>query len=291
MEIALHLGANCTDEDRLIRTILKNGAILKEHDIAAPGPGKYRRLLRETIQNLNGLPPAPDTRQIMLDSILSDETPDRIVLSNSNFICIPNRIFESGVLYAQTEFKLRGMLQLFPQDDLDIFLAIRDPATFLPDAFRKSKSETFDEFMAGKDPFDIRWSDMIERILQVAPHLTLTVWCNEDTPLIWDEIVLALTGLPQDTKINGAHDLLATIMSNEGMNRYINYLNAHPPKTLSQKRRVIAAFLDKYALDEEIEETVDLPGMTADDIQELSDLYEEDVQRIAAMDGVRFIGV
>ncbi|SEQ86590.1 hypothetical protein SAMN05428995_1125 [Loktanella sp. DSM 29012] len=291
MEIALHLGANCTDEDRLIRTILKNGAILKEHDIAAPGPGKYRRLLRETIQNLNGLPPAPDTRQIMLDSILSDETPDRMVLSNSNFICIPNRIFESGVLYAQTEFKLRGMLQLFPQDDLDIFLAIRDPATFLPDAFRKSKSETFEEFMAGKDPFDIRWSDMIERILQVAPHLTLTVWCNEDTPLIWDEIVLALTGLPQDTKINGAHDLLATIMSNEGMNRYINYLNAHPPKTLSQKRRVIAAFLDKYALDEEIEETVDLPGMTADDIQELSDLYEEDVQRIAAMDGVRFIGV
>ncbi|KQI68580.1 hypothetical protein AN189_09770 [Loktanella sp. 3ANDIMAR09] len=291
MEIALHLGANCTDEDRLIRTILKNGAILKEHDIAAPGPGKYRRLLRETIQNLNGLPPAPDTRQIMLDSILSDETPDRMVLSNSNFICIPNRIFEAGVLYAQTEFKLRGMLQLFPQDDLDIFLAIRDPATFLPDAFRKSKSETFDEFMAGKDPFDIRWSDMIERILQVAPHLTLTVWCNEDTPLIWDEIVLALTGLPQDTKINGAHDLLATIMSNEGMNRYINYLNAHPPKTLSQKRRVIAAFLDKYALDEEIEETVDLPGMTAEDIQELSDLYEEDVQRIAAMNGVRFIGV
>ncbi|MBS1301692.1 hypothetical protein [Loktanella sp. SALINAS62] len=291
MEIALHLGANCTDEDRLVRTILKNGAILGEHGIAAPGPGKYRRILRETIQNLNGQPPAPDTRQIILDAIVPDESPDRLVLSNSNFICIPNRIFENGILYAQAEFKLQGMLQLFPQDDLDLFLAIRDPAAFLPDAFARSNMDTFDAFMQGKDPHEVRWSDLVSRILQVAPHITLTVWCNEDTPMIWDELVIALTGLPQGTKINGPHDLLATIMSSEGMNRYINYLNAHPPKTISQKRRVIAAFLDKYAIAEEIEEVVDLPGMTAEDITELSDLYEEDVARIAQMEGVRFIGL
>ena len=53
-------------------------------------------------------------------------------------------------------------------------------------------------------------------------------------------------------------------MSDEGMNRFLNYLRTHPPKSESQKRRVIAAFLDKYALYDKIEEVVDLPGMTDD---------------------------
>ncbi len=289
MEIALHIGANCTDEDRLLKSILKNGDTLAAHGISAPSPGKYRRLIRETIQNLNGAPPAANTRQILLDAILDDEMPHRLVMSNTNFICIPNRIFDNGVLYGQTEFKLRGLMQLFPDDELDIYLALRDPATFLPDAYRRSKADSFTAFMQGRDPHAVMWSDLVRRIRQIAPHATLTAWCNEDTPMIWAELVRDISGLERDVKITGGFDLLATIMSKEGMNRFLNYMHAHPPKTDTQKRRVIAAFLDKYALDEEIEETVDLPGMTAEDIADLSEAYEEDVQRICEMPDVTFI--
>ncbi len=289
MEIALHIGANCTDEDRLLKSILKNGDVLARHGISAPGPGKYRRLLRETIQNLNGAPPSPQTRQILLDAILDDEAPQRLVMSNTNFICIPNRIFDNGVLYGQAEFKLRGMMQLFPQDEVDIYLALRDPATFLPDAWQRSKADSFAAFMQGRDPHNVMWSDLVRRIRQVVPQATLTVWCNEDTPLIWAELVRDIAGLDRDVRITGGFDLLATIMSKEGMNRFLNYLQAHPPQTDAHKRRVIAAFLDKYALTDEVEETVDLPGMTAEDFEDLSAAYEEDVERIAAMPDVTFI--
>ncbi|MBU2360484.1 MAG: hypothetical protein KKB02_16400 [Alphaproteobacteria bacterium] len=289
MEIALHIGANCTDEDRLLKSILKNGDTLAEHGINAPNPGKYRRLIRETIQNLNGAAPAENARQIMLDAILDDDTPRRLVMSNTNFICVPNRIFDNGVLYDQAEFKLRGFLQLFPEDEIDIYLALRDPATFLPDAYKRSNADSFTAFMQGREPHGVVWSDLVRRIRQIAPHATLTVWCNEDTPLIWAELVRDIAGLDRDVKITGGFDLLASIMSKEGMNRFLAYMQAHPPKTDAQKRRVIAAFLDKYALTEEVEETVDLPGLTAEDISDMSEAYEEDVARIAAMPDVTFI--
>lgn len=289
MEIALHIGANCTDEDRLLKSILKNGDVLAQHGISAPGPSKYRRLIRETIQNLNGQPPAANTRQMLLDAILGDETPQRLVLSNTNFICIPNRIFDDGILYGQAEFKLRGMAQLFPQDEIDIYLALRDPATFLPDAYRRSKADSFAAFMQGRDPHNVMWSDLVRRIRAVMPQATLTVWCNEDTPMIWAELVRDIAGLDRDVKITGGFDLLASIMSKEGMNRFLNYMQAHPPRNDAHKRRVIAAFLDKYALAEEVEEVVDLPGLTAEDIGDISEAYEEDVDRIAQMPDVTFI--
>ena len=69
MQIAFHIGANCTDEDRILKSLLKNVGSLSDVGIKVPGPGKYRRIIRETIQNLNGMPPAANTRGILLDAI------------------------------------------------------------------------------------------------------------------------------------------------------------------------------------------------------------------------------
>ena len=289
MEIALHIGANCTDEDRLLKSLLKNADGFASKGIKVPGPGKYRRLLRETIQNLNGAPPAPDTRDILLDAILDAEKPRRLILSNSNFICIPNRIFDHGIFYEQTELKLGTMRSLFPQDDLHVFLAVVNPATFLPEAFEASKASTMEAFLKGMHPTNVRWSDVVRRIQTILPGCRLTVWCNEDTPLIWAELVRAIAGLEPNAKITGGFDLLATIMSPEGMNRFLNYMRQHPPQTIGQKRRIIGAFLDKYAITDRIEEEVDIPGMTEEMLDDLSAIYDQDVEMISQMAGVEFI--
>lgn len=289
MEIAFHIGANCTDEDRLLKSILKNGDVLRAHGVKAPGPGKYRRLIRETIQNLGGMPPAENTRQILLDAIVDGEQPQRLVMANPNFICIENRVFDNSVFYQQAAFKVQGLMQLFPNDQVELHLALRNPATFLPDVFAKSKRADFHDYMQGMPPENIRWSEVVRRIREAAPNARLTVWCNEDTPLIWAELIRELTGLDQMTRITGGFDLLASIMAPEGMNRFLNYLRAHPPENEQQKRRVIAAFLDKYAIDDAVEETVDLPGMTGEMVDYLTDVYDQDVAYIAQMPDVDFI--
>lgn len=289
MEIAFHIGANCTDEDRLLKSLLKNNSQFVNYGVKVPGPGKYRRLIRETIQNLKGAPPAPDTGSILLDAILDDETPRRLVLSNANFICIANRIFDKGVFYDQTESKLRALTALFPDETIDVFIGIRNPATFLPDALHNSKADTLDAFMKGFHPTHMRWSDVVRRIRYAAPNSRLTVWCNEDTPLIWAEVMRAIAGIDASAKITGGYDLLAAIMSPEGMTRFMNYLRTHPPKTVAQKRKIIMAFLDKYAIEDAIEEDIDVPGMSAALVDELSALYDEDVALISQMEDVHFI--
>ena len=289
MEIVYHIGAHCTDDDRLLKSLLKNADNFAEDGVKIPGPGKYRRLIRETIQGLNGATPQPNTRSILLDAILDDEPTERLILSNSNFICVPNRIFENGVFYAQAEPKIRALYELFPEDDIEIFLSLRNPATFVPAAFAKSDPTTLDQFMRNMHIGDIRWSDIVRRIKHAAPNSHLTVWCNEDTPLIWAELIRRMGGVLPDQRITGGFDLLASIMSQQGLNHFLNYMRSHPPKTEDQKRRIIGAFLDKYALDEEIEEEVDLPGMTDETLQAISDAYEDDVDIIAAMPGVDFV--
>ncbi|KAA9009711.1 hypothetical protein [Histidinibacterium aquaticum] len=289
MQIVYHIGANCTDDDRLLRSLLKNADTFAQEGIKVPGPGKYRRLLRETIQNLNGRPPSPDTRDILLDAILDDEEADRLVMSHSEFICVPNRVFLDGGFYNLAAFKVASLARLFPEDALELHLAIRNPATLIPALYHTAHSGDFSGFLKGADPRQLSWSDVVIRIRSAAPNAPLTVWCNEDTPLIWAQLIRELSGVDPTTRIAGGFDLLNAIMSPAGMRRLLGYLKTNPPRTEAQKRRIIAAFLDKYAIDEEIEEELDVPGWTQEMVEDLSDAYEEDVERIERMPDVNFI--
>jgi hypothetical protein len=99
----------------------------------------------------------------------------------------------------------------------------------------------------------------------------------------------AVSGIGPDQKIIGGFDLLASIMSTEGLNRFLNYMRTHPPKTEMQKQRVIGAFLDKYAVEDKIEETVEWPGMTDAMVDELSEIYENDMAFIEQLPDIHFI--
>ena len=130
---------------------------------------------------------------------------------------------------------------------------------------------------------------MVERILRDNPGVPLTIWCDEDTPLVWPEVLRAVSGLPEDAVLEGEQDLLASLMSGEGLTRMNSYLESHPPGTILQRRKIVSAFLDKFALPERIEVEVELPGWTEQIVDELTQSYDEDVYRIAHMDGVSFI--
>lgn len=290
MQIAFHIGANCTDGDQLVKSLVKNSRTMAPHGIAIPGLTRYRRLLRETIQNLGGETPAPDTRDILIDAIVEDaEATHRLVMTNSAFVSLPVRVFEAGEFFGLATMKMRALTQLFPDDEIELYFALRNPATFIPAAWDMVKNRKFEAFMGGVDPRNIRWSDVISRLRAAAPSAKLTVWCNEDTPLIWGEILQRMIQPPPDKRLMGEYDVLSSIMSDEGMTRFANYMKAHPPQNALQIRRVIGAFLDKYVVEDEIEEVVDLPGWDADLVDDLTRIYEEDVTRIEAMQDVTFI--
>lgn len=73
------------------------------------------------------------------------------------------------------------------------------------------------------------------------------------------------------------------------MKRFRAYLRQQPDLPEPQKRRVMQAFLAKYALAEAVEEELDIPGWTETYVAQLTELYEADVAQIANRPNVTLI--
>lgn len=288
MQIVYHLGAHCTDEERLLRCLLKNRQTLGEQGIAVPGPARYRALLRDTAITLKGKPASPDTQGMVLEQILEGTTADRLILAWENFLSFPQWVLTDRLYPAAAE-RIRAFTQIFPQEPAEFFMAIRNPATFLPDLFSKQRDKTYEAFMGGTQPGDHHWSDVIEDVLEENPGVPLTIWCDEDTPLIWPEVLQAVTDHADGTVLEDRDDLLTAIMSPEGVTRMNAYLESHAPQSVVQRRRIVSAFLDKFALPEKVQMELDLPGWTADTVAQLTADYRADLVRIRSLPGVTFL--
>lgn len=289
MRIVYHLGAHYTDEERLLKCLLKNRQTLSQRGVIVPSPKRYRNLLRDTAIELKGKAASRDTQALILDQIMEEDIADRLVLSWDSFLSLAPWALKDKTLYPSAGDRVRAFSQIFPEIEAEFFLAIRNPATFLPGLLAMLPSKTYDEFIGDANIFDLHWSDVVERILRDNPGVPLTIWCDEDTPLVWPEVLRAVSGLPEDALLEGEQDLLASLMSGEGLTRMNSYLESHPPGTILQRRKIVSAFLDKFALPERIEVEVELPGWTEQIVDELTQSYDEDVYRIAHMDGVSFI--
>jgi hypothetical protein len=291
MQVILHTGVHCTDDDRLLKCLLRNAEAWRHEGVAIPGPSQYRTLLTEALNKLRGGQPEADTREIVLDAILQEDPEgiSRLVLSNDNLFSVPKLMFQGGRIYQRAEARLETFAKIFVGDEVEIFMGLRDPASFLPAAFAATPHDDFSSFMEGVDPMQFRWSDLVRRIRLELPEVPLTLWCNEDTPLLWGQIIREMAGIALGRKITGAFDLYARIISREGMLRFRAFLKENPTISESQKRRVMMAFLDKYALEDEMEEELDLPGWDGPYVDMLTELYEEDLEVIAGMDGVRLL--
>jgi hypothetical protein len=288
MRIVYHLGAHCTDEDRLVRCLLKNRAALADQGIVVPSPTRYRKLLRDTAVQLRGQAASEDTQALILEQIMDEAAADRMILSWDSFLSFPAWAVR-GSLYSFAGERIRAFTQIFPEIEAEFHMAIRNPATFLPALQDKVNGKGRDDILANADPRDLSWSDAIRQILAQNPGVPLTVWCDEDVPLIWPEVLQAVSGHAAGTSLVDDDEILAQIMSDIGFARMRAYCKEHPPQSVTQRRRIVTAFLEKFARPDQIEVDVDMPGWTEDMVEDLSGRYQEDVDRIRRMPGVTMI--
>jgi hypothetical protein len=286
MRIVYHLGVHCTDEERLLKCLLVNRAALASEGIIVPGPARYRTLLRDTAASLQGRTASKDTQQLILDEILEDvDDVKRVILSWDNFLAFPQWVLR-GALYLTAGARMRSITRIFPDCDAEFHLAIRNPASFLPALLKMQGGRTYLDVMDGIDPRDLFWSEMILDLAEANPGVPIHVWCDEDTPLIWPEVLQMVSGHSPDITLEGTDSLLGSLLSSNGMSRYYNLLNKRPPSTVTQRRKIVSWFLMKLALPQRMEVSVDLPGWTAELAETLTLQYDQDLARIAAIPGV-----
>lgn len=289
MQVVFHLGAPCTDGDLLITSLSKNRKTLARKGIVAPPPHRYRTVIRDTSRALKGHPAAEDVQDALLDSILDEPEVDRLILSDPRFVCINRLVVQGAQIWPMIDRQTTQLRALFPDADVAFFIGMRDPATLIPALFRASRFSDFEEFTQRMQPHALRWSEALRRLRIAQPDCPVYVWCNEDTPIIWGEVLRTMAGIGFETPLDGLDDLVETIMEPAGFRRLQTYLRENPPASDMQRRRIVGAFLDRYAKADEIEEVLDLPGWSEDLITQMSQSYEDDMEVIAQIPGVTLL--
>lgn len=288
MDIVFHLGAHCTDDGLLIRSILRNRAQLSECGISVPGPGRYRELLGSVSTTLRGAPASGDTEAMLIEAISDDESADRIILSNENFMCRGVVAIGADGLYPKAA-KSSWLRQCFPSHDIHFALGLRNPATFVPALLGTLPDEDRANVLSALDLDQLSWADVIAEIIEANPQNALILWAHEDTPYIWSEIIREITDHDPYLQMQGAQDMVEHILSADGTQRFQAFLADHPDITEARRRKTISAFLEAHVSLKDKPPVIDLPGWTLETLADLTAAYDDEIERIKAMPGVTFL--
>lgn len=286
-----HIGLHCTDEDRLLTCLLQNEDVLESAGSVAARPGRFRPALRKPMLALKGQPASEQVQQDILDAVIDADHPQHVLFSSDSFLCVPYRAIVGDKLYPLVRQRAPWIRNLFPDAPARFCLAIRNPATLIPALHaRFPDEETFETYVGRIEPEALSWRDMILRLKESVPDAEVVVWCNEDSALLWPELLRLLGGLPDGVALDGEADFLQSLMTPDGFKRLQSYLSTRADLAPIHKRRVLGAFLDKFATPESTEQTSEAqPFWDAARLEDLTRRYEADIARIQEMEGVRFL--
>lgn len=289
MKIAYHIGTYGTDEDLLLRILLANRAALSARGVLVPAPSRYRRVIIESLRNLGGVPPSPAMQAALLDVIMDEDHADRLILSGEQFLGPPTRALGPIGLFPYARRSAAELVNLFPDHDCEFHLALRHPAAFLTALLPRLSDPRYERMMDGLHPHRLRWSEAVRRFLDGADGRRLVVWCHEDAPLILPEVARRLADVGTDLAIHGTGQLLTRLLRPEGIALLEAAMRDDPPATVGARRELVAQALTRFARPEEVERAVMFPGWDDIMMEDLDDIYDDDVADIAAMPGVEFI--
>lgn len=288
MQIVYHLGVHCTDEDRLLRCLLKSRSLLAQEGIAVPGPKRYRILMRDAAAQLRGKPASAQTQAMLLDQILDEDGADRMILGWDQFMGLA-RNAARGAFYPSAGERMHSFVQLFPEAETEFHLAICNPAAFLPAVMAREALPQLSDLTGGADPRQLRWSDTVADLRRANPGVPVTVWCDEDAPLLWPEILRTVAGCSDDLPLLDGHERIVDLLRPEGVAAMEAALVALPVGAGRARREVMADHLARFARPGAMYVVVEAAGIDAALAADLTAAYDTDVARIAAIPGVRLL--
>ena len=268
---------------------MQNRARLAAEGIAIPGPGQYRQQLRKLAHEMRDQPTDAATQEALLDALLDDDNARRVVFSWENFLAMPGWVVGQGRLYPAAAERITLMRRLFPTARVSVFLALRNPAGLLPALARQDTGGTLEREAQTLDPTALHWSDLIARLTEAAPDVPVTLWCDEDTPLLWPQILRAVSNHDPARDLDGWLNWYQDLVTPKGFDTLRRWFAAHPASDDLLRRKTLSALVARFARPEEVELDARLPGWSDQTIDQFTAAYDADLDVIAAMPGVTLL--
>lgn len=195
----MHLGAHKTASTHLQASLNAASVDLAEAGVRFYGPD-YLRKSGRTLPGMFGLTEAAPRRAAPDQMRFLAKEGCRIVFSEENFwgpltegngrIPLP--------LYPRADDRVAAFAKAVAPVPVDLFIAIRDPASFVTSAYSQvmmsGHIEPFRAFRAANPFRRIGWAELIGRMSKQSGIRSLTVWRYEDYAAVFDQIIGRMVG-------------------------------------------------------------------------------------------------
>ncbi|KPN63877.1 hypothetical protein SAMN04488527_1204 [Aliiroseovarius crassostreae] len=287
--IAIYIGSPFTNGEQIAWSLRKDPQLFDDEGLLIRRPGTYQKQVKTARNDLLKGELSEEQRSLFLQQVIGDHQASRIVLSDHSYIGEAAWMLNQGCFFPNAARNTQALRSLFREYELEFFLSIQNPATLIPAAFRSQKKRTLEEFLSGSDLITLRWSTVLIDILDANPETPLTVWCNEETPVIWPNILRAVADLPKEFCFGGELDIIQGALEDAAMTRLQQYLGDRPWLNESQRRGIYRVFLNRFYSEDVVEEEIDIPGWDQELVDEMTDIYMDDLKLINRMREVRFL--
>lgn len=289
MQMVFHMGVHTTDGDRLLKTLLNNRSALQKAGTEVVTPNRHRGMFDEALKSLNGGTSTPEMEQIMLDAMLDSDDTSRVVMSTPTFMGAPGRAVGQEGIYPQMAPRAAALARLFPSAQAEFHIALRNPATLLTDVLPQVANGNYTALMQGCHPHQLRWRVTIQNLVRAAQGRRMVLWCHEDVPLIWPEVLRLVGGLPQNVPLAGGLLYMHEILGDVGIARLRDAMGGQDQISVTQRRQIYSDVLTSHALPGMLDQVIELPGWTQEIVDQVTENYRSDIAEIAVLPGVEFV--
>lgn len=274
--------------DQLSKSMYAARGALSPLGVRVPRPTAYRDTITRHIRNRNrnGMPMMPRERDIMWEALGGADF-ETLFLSFTSLLARPAAIVDQEGLLPELPGNLSALRHCLDGARIHLLLNVRDPGALMSHVIQAGTAGGLTP--GGAASRRLYWSDLVDRIRRTIPGISITVWSDEDAPLVWPKALRAAGGLGPEKGVPGALDMARPMMSPEGRERLDTHLRDNPPRSEAALIRTMHEFLDAFVDRDRLDSPVDLPGWTQEVIDAFAEVYEEDIEEIREKDGVTLL--
>ncbi|NOD92491.1 hypothetical protein GS636_06810 [Ruegeria sp. HKCCD4884] len=289
MRVIIHAGAAFADEGHILSSLVANRQMLAEMKTAPMGPRMSRQFVKIMSDALIHGTSIEETRDSLAPLFPQDVNLERVILSSDKFFGPRRTALQHGQIYPFAGRRTAFTETLLEGAQLELFVGLVNPGLFIPKTLMSIHEDHRRDILASTDLSCLSWLSMIEDLRELAPQFKLTVWENENLPLIWGDIVRAMTGLPTETLLADEYSFLSSLLTDAGQRQVQEILGRRTPLDLQGQREELAQVLEDQARPEQVEEELDLPGWNTDIFDAFTELYAQDMAAIRTMSDIRVL--
>ena len=285
--VVLHLGAHKTASTHFSEVVWQNAALCRQAGVAAPRKGPLREAVTHALSSIRDGKPVPP--EMIAAAAALGQGADGLLVMDENILGTPRNLFSEGAMYPRAARRAGRAARLFPGAQVEIMMALRDPATFVAaswsESLRSNTFRPFRDYLEGVRAADIGWYPIVAGIREAAPEARITIWRFEDYRKLLPRLLAIALGLDEDAP--PAFEPVASEVRVGLSQRALDVVTARVRLTgaslpEAEVERVMARFPKGP------EHAPPRPWSSAES-RDLSARYDADLERLAELPGLRVL--